>query len=592
MPMTISKASSIHKPDGRKKQSAKSRLLTGNWRLKAELKKAKAFVVPVVERVPLELTGDDLAGICRTGIPGYDPWKTGDGCEFNAEAAFKAINFFHQSLCHIKGEHAGKAFVLERWQMAFVGNLFGWMRDGIRRYREALGYVPRKNGKTALCAGLLLYVLFEDDEPGAEVYGAASTYSQACHVFEHASGMVWRNETLKESSKVLNGQAKSIMLEPRELASGYKVICSEAATAHGQNTHCAVIDELHTHATPELVDTLLTSTGARRQPLIIHITTADYDREGSVCNMKHDYACKVRDGIIDDPSFLPMIYEAGKDDDWTDHDVWRRVNPNLGISLTWEYMERECKRAIDSPPEENKFKRLHLNMRTEQDVRWLSMKKWDACDGILPDLDGQECFAGLDLAAISDIAAFVLFFPKCDNAVLPFFWCPENNARERQRTDRVPYMDWAKRGLIELTPGDVIDYGVIRKRINKLGERYDIREIAIDRWDSTQLQTQLGGDGFEIIKFGQGYASMKDPTMQLERLVISEKLLHGGQPVLRWMASNVAVQIDDAGNMKPSKKKSTEKIDGIVSLIMAIGRMLVAEEPKKSVYADRGVFTV
>ena len=375
-----------------------------------------------------------------------------------------------------------------------------------------------------------------------------------------------------------------------------KVVSAEAYTKHGVNAHGVIIDELHAQPNRELVDVLTTSTGARRQPLIIYITTADFDRE-SICNEKYDYACKVRDGIIADPAFLPVIYEAQRDDDWTSPAVWARANPNLGVSVSREYLERECRRAQETPTYENTFKRLHLNLRTQQDVRWLSIEAWDACGDEPVDesaLDGQACFAGLDLSTTTDVSALALVFPDSDGtvAVVSRFWIPGDNAEKRERRDRVPYQTWCRQGLIDMTPGNVIDYDRIRSAINELGQRFDIREIAIDPWNSTQLALQLQGDGFEVVTFGQGFRDMTAPTKELEKLVISGKLHHGGHPVLRWMASNVAVETDAAGNLKPSKKKSTERIDGVVATIMALGRSMKQEQEYVSVYENRGVIYI
>ncbi len=362
-------------------------------------------------------------------------------------------------------------------------------------------------------------------------------------------------------------------------------------TAHG-----IIIDELHAQPNRELVDVLTTSTAARRQPLIVYITTADFDRD-SICNEKYDYACKVRDGVIDDPAFLPVIYEASSDADWTDPQVWAAANPNLGVSVSQEYLERECQRAQETPTYENTFKRLHLNMKTQQDVRWLSLEQWDACGGVEIDpnaLEGKECFAGLDLSTTTDVSALVLLFKEDDGevALLPRFWVPADNARKRERRDRVPYQTWARQGFIEMTEGNVVDYDVIRRRINELGERFKIREIAIDRWNATQLAVQLQGDGFEVVTFGQGFRDMSGPTKELEKLVISGKLRHGRHPVLRWMASNVSVETDAAGNLKPSKKKSTERIDGIVASIMALGRAMLQPQRRRSFYETHDLLVI
>ena len=515
-------------------------------------------------------------------VPGYDPWRDAEGYEFDEEKARRAVEFFHKDLTHVKGAKARTPFYLEPWEQAIIANLFGWVdKDtGFRRYQECLLYVPRKNGKTIMAAGIVLFLTFMDDETGAEVYGAASEYKQASLVFDHARGMVEHNPELLDRCTVYKGQAKAIQLGAETDYSTYRVISADAGSAHGFSAHGAVIDELHTHNTADLFNTLQTSTGTRDQPLIVSLTTADYDRE-SLCNEKHDYACKVRDGVVVDPRFLPIVYEVPQDADWTSPKVWAEANPNLGVSLKLEYLQRECQRAQVQPTYENTFKRLHLNMKTEQDVRWLSLAQWDACGGevLEADLQGCECFAGLDLSSTTDVTALSLMFPDDDGGYVGLFrfWIPAANAVERERRDRVPYETWGRQGLMDTTPGNVVDYDRIRVSINELKEQYDIREIAIDRWNSTHLQRQLMDDGFEIVPFGQGYASMSSPTKELERLVIEGAFRHGDHPVLRWMAGNVMVEMDSAGNLKPAKDKSTEKIDGIVATVMALGRAMVAE---------------
>ncbi len=283
-----------------------------------------------------------------------------------------------------------------------------------------------------------------------------------------------------------------------------------------------------------------------------------------------------------------MIYETDPEDDWTDPDVWRRANPNLGVSINLDYLKRECQRAKDSPAYENTFRRLHLNQWTEQDVRWLNMDRWDQGAEPLPDLSGRECWAGLDLSTTTDLTALTLVFPNSDGMyfVLPYCWVPAENAHLRERRDRVPYTAWSRRGQLEMTEGDVVDYDLLRQRINELARQYPIREIAVDRWNAQHLITQLEGDGFQMTPFGQGYRDMSGPAKQLERLVIDGKLRHGGHPVLRWCAGNVTVEQDAAGNIKPSKAKSNERIDAIVALIMALSRAMTAEP--ESVYATYG----
>ena len=504
---------------------------------------------------------------------------------FDEAAADRAVRFFETCLTHTKGEWAGQPLKLSPWQAdRIIRPLFGWKRaDGTRRYRTAFVTIPRKSGKTTLAAGIALYLLLADDEPGAEVYCAAADRDQAAICFDAAKGMVDASPALQ----------KRVQPYKRALAvpgtgSTLKVLSAEAYTKHGLNASGIVVDEVHAQPNRDLWDVLTTSVGARRQPLTIAITTAGFDRH-SLCWELYDHACKVRDGVLTDDAFLPVIYEAGADDDWKLPATWRKAHPGLGISVKEEFIAAECLKAQQMPTYENTFKRLMLNIWTEQATRWLPLDAWDKCGGQQPDLDGRECFAGLDLSSTTDISALVLAFPVADVVhLVSFFWVPREGVHKRARRDRVPYDQWIEQKHIEATDGAVIDYDVIRARINALAERYRIREIAIDRWNATQLATQLTGDGFEVFAFGQGFASMTGPSKELEKRILGRQINHGNNPVLRWMASNVAVEMDAAGNIKPSKARSTERIDGIVAGLMALGRVIATQETGPDRYADSG----
>lgn len=515
-------------------------------------------------------------------IPGYDPIGTAGDCVFDADKARLAIDFFHECLRHVKGEKANQPFILEPWQQAIIANMFGWYRpDGTRRYREVFIFVPRKNGKTAMIGGLLNYVLLCDNEPGAEIYCAAADREQASLAYGQARDMALRDPELRKRITVY-ATSKTVTYGN----SFYRAISADAGTKHGYNSHMVVVDELHAQRDRELVDVLKTSMGSRRQPLLVYITTSDFDRP-SICNETLDYAYHVRDGIIEAPHFLPVIYEALKTDDWTDPKVWHKANPNLGVSLSEAYLRQECERAKETPAYENTFKRLHLNIRTEQATRWLQMDVWDSCDTIVPveSLVGQSCYCGLDLASTTDIAAFhQLFQPEDDLVVLvPHFFIPEARAHERERRDGVPYLTWAKQGYVHLTPGNSIDYRFIRAHINKLAERNPIAEIAFDPWNATQIATELAEeDGFNLIQFRQGAKSYNEPCKEFERLLLAGQIVHNNNPVLRWMASNVEVVEDANQNIRPVKPEagSAKKIDGITSAIMALGRAMFAPEPE------------
>jgi len=522
----------------------------------------------------------NLAEIIRT-IPGYDPDTHAEGFHFDEDRARKAIEFFHECLVHVKGEFGGKPFYLEPWEQAIVANLFGWVDDdGMRRYQKCFIYVPRKNGKTPLTAGITLYVFFCDNEPGAEVYCAAGEKEQAALLFEHARGMVEAEPWLLKNCKPYDSTK---ML--RRGASKYKVLTADARTKHGFNTHCAVVDELHVQQNGDLVRVLETSTSARRQPLIIYLTTADYDGP-SICNARLKYAKSVRDNGGDrnkvgfDARYLPVIFEADQEkDDWTDEKVWHRVNPNLGVSKSIEYMREQCRIAKELPAEENEFKRLELNMRTGQVTRWIPMAAWDKCCTPLKSLEGRDCTAGLDLSSTEDTTCLMLLFEdgEGDEArydVLPFFWIPEAGAREREHRDKVPYSLWATQGFIEMTPGNRVDYRYVRQRVNELASQYHLTGIGFDSWNATQLVLEMQDeDGLPMIEVRQGFASLTDPAKQLERVICTGRIRHGGNPVLRWQMDNCAVRKDPAGNIKPDKESSGDRIDGVVALVMAMALM-------------------
>lgn len=505
---------------------------------------------------------------------------------FDREAADLACEFFPRYLVHLEGKLAGQPFELEDWQANdIIRPVFGWKRlDGSRRYRIVYIEIPRKNGKTTLAAGIALLLTFADKEPGAQIYSAASDKDQATIVFDAAVAMRSANHELRRRSIAY----KKALVVPSWGAS-FKPLSTVAKSKHGFNVHGFVFDEFHVQPDRDLYDVLHTGTGARAQPLEVIITTAGHDRH-SICWELHDHAIKVSEGLEDD-AFLGVIYAAGEKDDWKDPATWRKANPNLGVSIQLDYIERECIKAQQVPAYENTFKRLHLNIWTEQVSRWIALETWDACDEVVraEDLKGWTCAGGLDLSSVSDLSALVLDFVREKDGAhiwLPFFWMPKDNVALRVKRDRVPYDVWIKAGLIKATDGNVVDYKVIRADMNALADIFDIREVAFDRWNSQSLVTDLQDDGFTMVAFGQGFASMSAPTKELEKLILGKLLIHSGHPVLRWMLSNVAVQQDPAGNNKPDKEKSGEKIDGIVAGIMGLARNIVGDKEPKPGFAE------
>ena len=509
---------------------------------------------------------------------------------FDTSEADKVCLFFEKVLVHWQGKWHGQSFALTAWQRKFLRDIFGWKRtsDNKRKTKEVFLSCGRKQGKTCLAAGIALYLLFCDGEYGASIYSVGADTEQAKLCFETAKQFVISSPVLEPRSNIY---LKSITYE--QTNSSYKVVSADANLKHGANLSGAILDEIHCYPHRELYDVVKTSMGAREQPLLISITTAGFDRT-SICYELHNYAENVRDGIIQDDSFYPLIFTADKDADISKPETWESANPNYNITVSSEYYEQEYNKAKNSAAYENTFRRLYLNQWTEQSVRWISMRHWDVCGEITFDvakLVGQPCYAGLDLSTTTDMTALVLLFNLDDKyQVLPFFFLPRLTAMEKDAKLKSTYLAWANEGHLILTDGNVVDYDLLRVKINELNTVYNVKELAVDRWNSTQLQTQLMGDGLEVVPFGQGFRSMNSPTKQLEALVISEKIAHNNHPILRWHAANATVRTDPAGNLKPDKEKSVDKIDGIVALVMALGRQLVElKQENVSVYEDRGI---
>lgn len=513
-----------------------------------------------------------------------------NGCYFDSEAADRVVWFFENVLRHSTGQWAGKPFILEPWERdELLRPLFGWKAaDGTRRFR--LGYVeiPKKNGKSAICSGISLYLLVADKEPGAQVFNAAADKEQASIVFSEARNMVKASAL----SKLLTITDSKKRIDYADTRSFMRVISSEAYTAEGLNIHGLVFDELHAQKNRELWDALRYGGAARRQPLLLSITTAGWDTT-SICYEQHEYAKKVISGEIQDDSFFALIYAADNEDDWTSPKVWKKANPCLGVTINERDFASACAEAQASPVKQNAFKRYRLNIWTAQAERWLKPEAWAKCapsgcaDPIawrkrtIERLAGESCFAGLDLGSISDLTAFVLLFPD-SGILLPWFWIPEAALQRKDNTNRDLYRTWVGQGFLNVTPGNVTDYDCVRRDIGAL--KFGIKELAVDRlFQGAQLCSDLLADGFDVIAFGQGFLSMAAPCKEFEERVLAGNFNHGNNPVLSWMASNVAVATDEAGNMKPTKpkKESAFKVDGIVAAIMALGRAMLGNSEEE-----------
>lgn len=519
-----------------------------------------------------------------TNIAGYDPTRNPAGCTFDADAAQRAVDFFPAILTHpddSPSTKAGDPFHLQPWQRDYIATLFGWKRpDGTRRYTETLGAVPRKNGKTAMCAGLALYGLAAEGKQSAQIYSAAMDRDQASAIYRAASRMVLNSKYLMKRLSCVDSTKRIVF---RQTGSFYNALSGDANTGHSKKPYFVLFDELHTQRTRGLYDSLQTGMGSTINRLFGMITTAGWDRH-SICFQVWQRAQRVRDNHgADDPYFLPMLYELAEGDDWQDEKVWHKCNPNLGVSISLDFLREELAKARQSPAFENTFRNLYLNQWVEQAVRWLSMEAWDECDGELPDLKGEPCWAGLDMSATTDLTALALVFPVGDKfAVLPHFWIPEDTARAKENQDRVPYREWASRGLVTLTPGNQVDHDYVIRHIKQVREDYELQEVAFDRWGSLAVSKAMTEEGITCALHGQGFASMSAPSKELEKAVLARKIVHGGNPVLRWNATNVAIQRDGAECIKPVKDKSTGRIDGIVALIMGLGRAMTNQHDAPS----------
>lgn len=512
---------------------------------------------------------------------------------YDKGAADFAVAFI-ESLCHTKGTWAGKPFDLIDWQERIIRDLFGVLKpNGYRQFNTVYIEIPKKQGKSELAAAVALLLCCGDGEQRAEVYGCAADRQQASIVFEVAADMVRMCPALSRRVKILASQKRMMYLPTNSF---YQVLSAEAYSKHGFNVHGVVFDELHTQPNRKLFDVMTKGSGdARMQPLYFLITTAGTDTQ-SICYETHQKAQDILEGRKHDPTFYPVIYGAPSEADWTAPEVWAKANPSLGITIGLDKVQAACESAKQNPGEENAFRQLRLNQWVKQSIRWMPMAKWDACAFPVDEkaLEGRVCYGGLDLSSTTDITAFVLVFPpRAEDerfVVLPYFWIPEENVDLRVRRDHVPYDTWQRQGFLQTTEGNVVHYGFIEQFIGRLGERFHIREIAFDRWGAVQMVQNLEGMGFTVVPFGQGFASMSPPTKELMKLVLEQRIAHGGHPVLRWNMDNIFIRTDPAGNIKADKQKSTEKIDGAIALIMALDRAIrCGNEDGESVYDKRGV---
>ncbi len=515
------------------------------------------------------------------------------GLVWDGAAALHAITFFSH-LRHSTGEWADQPFELLPWQIFVIGSLYGWKKlDGLRRFRTSYVEVARKNGKSVLLAGTALYALVADGELGSHVYAAATTRDQARIIFGEAERMVDASPPLRAR---ITRTVNNLAVIPT--SSWFRPLSADATKMDGLNVHFAAVDEVHEHPNAEIIQKLNTATGARREPLIFEITTAGYNRQ-SVCFQHHEFSIKVLEGTVPREaadSWFAFIATIDPGDDWTNPDVWIKANPSLGITVKVEDLKRQVDEAREMPAQQNAIRRLRLNEWTEQVTRWIDMGVW--ADGAEPinedELVGRPCYGGLDLARVNDLSSLALVFPPEEPnekvKVIWRHWCPEEDILRRVRRDRAPYTVWRDKGFLIPTEGNTTDFKFLETEILSLAAKFNITEIAYDRTFAGELVRNLQDEGVTMVEFGQGFISMGPAAAELMRLLIGRTLQHGGNPVASWCASNVSVRRDPAGNEKPDKERSSEKIDAIVSAIMAIGRMQTAQGG--SIYEDRGLLLI
>ncbi|MCC8169247.1 MAG: terminase large subunit [Oscillospiraceae bacterium] len=516
-----------------------------------------------------------------------------ENSHYDKTAADFAVAFIEQ-LKHTKGEFYNTPFKLIDWQEQIVRDIFGTIKsNGKRQFTTAYIELAKKSGKSELAAAVALYMLCADGEQRAEVYGCAADREQSSLVFDVACDMVKLCPALERRCNIRPSR-KAIQFEPTN--SSYKALSADVAGKSGVSVSALIFDELWVQKDRKFFEMMTVGTSdARKNPLHFIITTAGTDTN-SICYELHQKAVDIIEGRKIDPTFYPVIYGAAQDDDWTDPKVWAKANPSLGITIDIEKVRAACESAKQNPTEENSFRQLRLNQWVKQSIRWMPMQKWDDCTfGFDEDeLEGRVCYGGLDLSQTTDITAFVLVFPPRDEddkyIILPYFWIPEENIGQRVNRDHVPYDVWERQGYLQTTEGNVVHYGYIENFIEKLGERFNIREIAFDRWGAVQMVQNLEGMGFTVVPFGQGFKDMSPPTKELMKLVLEKQIAHKGHPILRWMMDNVFVRTDPAGNIKMDKGKSTEKIDGAIATVMALDRAIRNQGvPQKSVYDEREI---
>lgn len=542
---------------------------------------------------------------CPPLIKTPEPGEVLPDARFDPDRVDKVIAAFRR-VRHTQGALAGKPLNPDPWQVAYVlAPVFGWVHQNdagvwVRVISELYVEIPRKNGKSTTCGGIGLYLTGADGEQGAQVLAAATTKEQAGYVFEPVKQLAGSSTALKKhfrslATKVVHSKSGSY----------FKVVSSVAEALHGANVHGAIVDELHVHDSPDLVEAIETGTGSRQQPLIAIITTADAGKQATIYARKRNRIEQLAKRILTAAYTFGVIFAAAESEqqladlgiDPLSEEAMRRANPGFGISPTREYLVKQAEKAKDDPVELASYLRLHLGIRTKQKTRYIALDVWDRNASLVVEdkLTGRECYGGLDLASTEDICALCWDFPDGEGGhdVLWRLWVPERAFDLLVKRTAKQAIAWRDHGFLTVTPGEVADYDYIKQTINADREKFDVREVAYDRWNASQLVVDLQKDGAEMVRMGQGFQSMSAPMKEWKRLLLegtaeAPRYRHGGNPVLRWMVDNLAAATDAAGNVKPDKEKSSDKIDGVSAAINALDRAINRAEDFKSAYDDDG----
>lgn len=515
------------------------------------------------------------------------------GIFWDPDAAQRVIRFFPDVLRLSEGEYAGKPFVLSPWQQFIVGSLFGWKSaDGFRRFRNAYIEIGKGNGKSPLAGGIGIYMMTADGEAHAECYAAATTRDQASILFRDAVNMVDASPALSSRIVKSGGQQIHNLYHPAS-GSFFRPVSSEGRGLDGKRVHYAALDEIHEHPTPVVVDKMRAGTKGRRQALIVGITNSGFDRD-SVCWHMHEYSEHIVERQDENDAWFAYVCQLDKDDQWTDERVWPKANPNLGVSVPLKYLREQVAEAQGMPSKQNVVRRLNFCEWTNQETAAIDAEDWNKCVGfslagrdakVLREemeqrLEGRTCFIAVDLSSTEDTTCSLKLFPPTDDCdlyiAIPHFWVPEDNVERKVKEARLPYDVWVREGFLLTTPGSVVDYDAVMEQVLKDCERYDVREITFDPWNSTQFSNNLQKEGIAVerlVIFKQTLEFFHEPTKKLlDELIPTRRIAHLANPVLRSHAANLEKKEDVSGNLRPIKNRQRGKVDGMFCLIMALGR--------------------